>query len=221
MKLIGDQCNTTHILYYPTGLRKKAEQRAKCPWVLNKKYLSRKMVNSRQQKFAFCRWPVSWTLLYTSVVEENKFSRFISLIFLNFFFSHKGWPPNIAGLAWVNSMCGGNSNSINAVSYAKKYELHCFCLTMSWNPLEYYRQSQRQSRSNRGKRSISHDLIPAVFPRFRQIAFLTLLSLWSPVIFPFFWLAVVITICLDLQHSNEILPKVAPPLAFSKLKLRW
>ncbi|XP_027057667.1 disintegrin and metalloproteinase domain-containing protein 9-like [Pocillopora damicornis] len=32
--------------------------------------------------------------------------------------SHKSWPPNIAGLAWVNSMCGGNSNSINAWSYS-------------------------------------------------------------------------------------------------------
>ena len=93
MKLIGDQCNTTYILYYPTGLRKKAEQRAKCPWVLNKKYLSRKMVNSRQQKFAFCRWPVSWTLLYTSVVEENKFSRFISLVFFNFFFQSQRLAP--------------------------------------------------------------------------------------------------------------------------------
>ena len=85
------------------------------------------MVNSRQQKVRFLS--LAGLVNYTSVVEENKFSRFISLQF--FFFSHKSWPPNIAGLAWVNSMCGGNSNSINAVSYAKKYELHCFCLTMS------------------------------------------------------------------------------------------
>ncbi|XP_027057790.1 uncharacterized protein LOC113684595, partial [Pocillopora damicornis] len=32
--------------------------------------------------------------------------------------SHRSWDKHIVGLAWVNAMCGGNSNSINAWSYS-------------------------------------------------------------------------------------------------------
>ena len=152
-------------------------------------------------------------VLYQSLrkISFPGLSRFI------FFSSHKSWPPNIVGLAWVNTMCGGYSNSINAVSYAKKYELHCFCLTMSWDPLEYIRQSQ----PIRGKRSTSQDLIADIFPRSRQIICFDFAFPLVHVIFPYLWLAVVITICLDLRHSIEILPKVARALAFYQPKWRW
>ncbi|RMX57319.1 hypothetical protein pdam_00021306 [Pocillopora damicornis] len=38
--------------------------------------------------------------------------------------SHKSWPPNIVGLAWVNTMCGGYSNSINAWYYESSVGPH-------------------------------------------------------------------------------------------------
>ena len=37
-----------------------------------------------------------------------------------FSFSNRGWKGGTVGYAWVNSMCGGNSNGINYVSYIAK-----------------------------------------------------------------------------------------------------
>ena len=186
MTLIGDRCNSMHILYFPSGLRKKAEQRAKYPGVLNKDYLSRKMVNSRQKKFVFCLWLVSWILIPQSS-RKISFPRLYRFVF---FSSHRSWDKHIVGLAWVNAMCGGNSNSINAVSYVKKYDLHCFCFVMSWDPLEYFHQTQ----PIRGKRNTSQDFIANVFPRFRKIACFDFgLPLVSCNLFLLFWWSFVTT----------------------------
>ena len=134
MTLIRDWCNSMHILYFPSGLRKKAEQRAKYPGGIEQGLFIAEMVNSRQQKFVFCLWLVSWILIPQS---SRKISFPCLYRFVFFFSSHRSWDKHIVGLAWVNAMCGGNSNSINAVSYVKKYDLHCFCFIMSLDPLEY------------------------------------------------------------------------------------
>ena len=187
MTLIGDRCNSTHILFFPSGLSKKAEQRAKYPGVLNKDYFSRKMVNSRQQKFVFCLWLVSWILIPQSS-RKISFPGLYRFVF--FISSHRSWDKHIVGLAWVNAMCGGNSNSINAVSYVKKYDLHCFCFVMSWDPLEYFHQTQ----PIRGKRNTSQDFIANVFPRFRKIACFDFgLPLVSCNLFLLFWWSFVTT----------------------------
>ena len=102
-------------------------------------------------------------------------------------------------------MCGGNSNSINAVSYVKKYDLHCFCFIMSWDPLEYFHQSQ----PIRGKRNTSQDFIANVFPRFRKIACFDFgLALVSCNLFLLFWWAFVTT-CVWIYGTR------------SKYSLKW
>ena len=86
MTLIGDRCNIMHILYFPSGLRKKAEQRAKYPGGIEQGLFIAEMVNSRQQKFVFCLWLVSWILIPQS---SRKVSFPVLFRFVFFFQSQK------------------------------------------------------------------------------------------------------------------------------------
>ena len=179
MTLIGDRCNSTHILFFPSGLRKKAEQRAKYPGVLNKDYLSRKMVNSRQQKFVFCRWLVSWIL----IPQSSRKISFPGLYRFVFFFQSQKLGQ---------TYCWSSMGQCDVWRKFKLYQRRKLCeeIWLALFLLYYVLRSLRIPITNLNQSEAKEILVLILSPTFsralEKLLVLTLVSHWFPVIISFF-----------------------------------